>query len=256
MAEGETINCDAVKSIVFIYEAAFGLHFLVTNKPRSLGFAMVICIDCKWWHIKSVGSYILFVLFYCFLKADEYFSHPTDSLPWGESLDELRLSSQSSFNIYEAVIYTFTAMPTLQQTQVAWKNAFLFKRMHFLFKAFSEFLAVPLCLEYSPGPGPEVLRQCHHKRRIFTNPHNAVQTHAHEMQAGDHMLCSGRQKLNINSFKGPRKEGNISHCKFTQKVKKKIKEVNLPELCASCVKETFLFLKQINESAAGRTAIL
>lgn len=76
------------------------------------------------------------------------------------------------------------------------------------------------------------------------------------MQPGGHMLCSGPQKLKINSFKGPHKEGNISHYKFTQKVRKIITPVNLPELCVSCVKETFLFLKQINESAAGRTAIL
>lgn len=91
---------------------------------------------------------------------------------------------------------------------------------------------------------------------MFADPYNAVRNHAREVQPGGHMLCSGPQKLNINSFRGPDKEGNISHYKFTQKVKKKIKPVNLPELHASCVKETFLFLKQINESAAGRTAIL
>lgn len=48
IAGGETINREAGKSIVFIYEAAFGLHFLVTNKLRSFGFATGMFIDCKW----------------------------------------------------------------------------------------------------------------------------------------------------------------------------------------------------------------
>lgn len=48
VAERETINREAGKSIVFIYEAAFGLHFLVTNKLRSFEFATGIFIDCKW----------------------------------------------------------------------------------------------------------------------------------------------------------------------------------------------------------------
>lgn len=129
MAEGETINCDAVKSIVFIYEAAFGLHFLVTNKPRSLGFATVICIDCKWWHIKSVGSYIFFALFYCFLKADEYFSHPTDSSPCGEILDDFGfLHSLPLAHMRPWFIYLQPCLPCSRHKQR--------EKMHFIYGFF------------------------------------------------------------------------------------------------------------------------